>query len=153
MKGLIEEGSEILKEDGEDSVLDAGMIVAAQKVVAFVAFDPVVVFAAEDGVDARAAADEVRAAAAEDEIVAQTIVNLVACATADDRIVAVLTVKLIFVFTAAQKVVAVPKSMPRKRTGSMVAMPFGPLVRLKGSERLFRKKRMISPKPSVTMAR
>jgi ferritin-like metal-binding protein YciE len=32
MKGLIEEGSEILKEDGEDSVLDAGMIVAAQKV-------------------------------------------------------------------------------------------------------------------------
>src|SRR4030095_2538312 len=32
MKGLIEEGSEILKEDGEESVLDAGMIVAAQKV-------------------------------------------------------------------------------------------------------------------------
>jgi ferritin-like metal-binding protein YciE len=32
MKGLIEEGSEILKEDGEDSVLDAAMIVAAQKV-------------------------------------------------------------------------------------------------------------------------
>ena len=32
MKGLIEEGSEILKEEGEDSVLDAGMIVAAQKV-------------------------------------------------------------------------------------------------------------------------
>jgi ferritin-like metal-binding protein YciE len=32
MKGLIEEGSELLKEDGEDSVLDAGMIVAAQKV-------------------------------------------------------------------------------------------------------------------------
>jgi ferritin-like metal-binding protein YciE len=32
MKGLIEEGAEILKEDGEDSVLDAGMIVAAQKV-------------------------------------------------------------------------------------------------------------------------
>src|SRR5256886_9510873 len=32
MKGLIEEGSEILKEDGEDSVLDAGIIVAAQKV-------------------------------------------------------------------------------------------------------------------------
>ena len=32
MKGLIEEGSEILKEDGEDSVLDAGLIVAAQKV-------------------------------------------------------------------------------------------------------------------------
>ena len=32
MKGLIEEGSEILKEDGEDSVLDAGIIVATQKV-------------------------------------------------------------------------------------------------------------------------
>ena len=32
MKGLIEEGSEILKGDGEDSVLDAGIIVAAQKV-------------------------------------------------------------------------------------------------------------------------
>jgi ferritin-like metal-binding protein YciE len=32
MKGLLEEGSEILKEDGEASVLDAGMIVAAQKV-------------------------------------------------------------------------------------------------------------------------
>jgi ferritin-like metal-binding protein YciE len=32
MKGLIEEGSEILTEDGENSVLDAGIIVAAQKV-------------------------------------------------------------------------------------------------------------------------
>ena len=32
MKGLIEEGSEILKEEGEESVLDAGLIVAAQKV-------------------------------------------------------------------------------------------------------------------------
>ncbi|HJX81151.1 MAG TPA: ferritin-like domain-containing protein [Candidatus Udaeobacter sp.] len=32
MKGLIEEGSEILKKDGEESVLDAGIIVAAQKV-------------------------------------------------------------------------------------------------------------------------
>jgi ferritin-like metal-binding protein YciE len=32
MKGLIEEGFEILEEDGEDSVLDAGIIVAAQKV-------------------------------------------------------------------------------------------------------------------------
>jgi ferritin-like metal-binding protein YciE len=32
MKGLIEEGSEILQEDGEESVLDAGIIVAAQKV-------------------------------------------------------------------------------------------------------------------------
>jgi ferritin-like metal-binding protein YciE len=32
MKGLIEEGSEILQEDGDESVLDAGIIVAAQKV-------------------------------------------------------------------------------------------------------------------------
>ena len=32
MKGLIEEGSEILDEDGEESVLNAGIIVAAQKV-------------------------------------------------------------------------------------------------------------------------
>jgi ferritin-like metal-binding protein YciE len=32
MKGLIDEGSEILKEDGEQSVIDAGIIVAAQKV-------------------------------------------------------------------------------------------------------------------------
>jgi ferritin-like metal-binding protein YciE len=32
MKGLIEEGSEILKKDGEESVIDAGIIVAAQKV-------------------------------------------------------------------------------------------------------------------------
>jgi ferritin-like metal-binding protein YciE len=32
MKGLIEEGSEILKEDGEESVIDAAIIVAAQKV-------------------------------------------------------------------------------------------------------------------------
>ena len=32
MKGLIEEGSEILEEDGEESVIDAGIIVAAQKV-------------------------------------------------------------------------------------------------------------------------
>jgi ferritin-like metal-binding protein YciE len=32
MKGLIEEGSEILHEDGEESVIDAGIIVAAQKV-------------------------------------------------------------------------------------------------------------------------
>jgi ferritin-like metal-binding protein YciE len=32
MKGLIEEGSEILKQDGDESVLDAGIIVAAQKV-------------------------------------------------------------------------------------------------------------------------
>ncbi|PYJ90689.1 MAG: ferritin-like domain-containing protein [Verrucomicrobia bacterium] len=32
MKGLVEEGSEILQLDGEESVLDAGIIVAAQKV-------------------------------------------------------------------------------------------------------------------------
>jgi ferritin-like metal-binding protein YciE len=32
MKGLIDEGSEILNEDGEESVIDAGIIVAAQKV-------------------------------------------------------------------------------------------------------------------------
>src|SRR5690349_25094363 len=32
MKGLIGEGSEILKEEGDPSVLDAGIIVAAQKV-------------------------------------------------------------------------------------------------------------------------
>jgi ferritin-like metal-binding protein YciE len=32
MKGLIEEGSEILGEEGEELVLDAGIIVAAQKV-------------------------------------------------------------------------------------------------------------------------
>ena len=32
MKGLIEEGSEIMKEDGEEFVLDAGIIAAAQKV-------------------------------------------------------------------------------------------------------------------------
>ena len=32
MKGLVEEGSEILDQDGEDSVLDAGIIAAAQKV-------------------------------------------------------------------------------------------------------------------------
>jgi len=32
MKGLIEEGAEVLKEEGEESVIDAGIIVAAQKV-------------------------------------------------------------------------------------------------------------------------
>src|SRR5205809_6029622 len=32
MKGLVEEGSVILQEDGDPSVLDAGIIVAAQKV-------------------------------------------------------------------------------------------------------------------------
>jgi ferritin-like metal-binding protein YciE len=32
MKGLIEEGSEIMKQEGDDSVLDAALIAAAQKV-------------------------------------------------------------------------------------------------------------------------
>src|SRR5438874_9219018 len=32
MKGLIEEGSEVLQEEGDASVLDAGIIVAAQKI-------------------------------------------------------------------------------------------------------------------------
>ena len=32
MKGLIEEGSEMMEEEGEDSVLDAGIIAAAQKI-------------------------------------------------------------------------------------------------------------------------
>jgi len=32
MKGLVEEGSEIMDEEGEDFVLDAGLIAAAQKV-------------------------------------------------------------------------------------------------------------------------
>jgi ferritin-like metal-binding protein YciE len=32
MKGLIEEGSEMMEEDGEDSVIDAAIIAAAQKV-------------------------------------------------------------------------------------------------------------------------
>jgi ferritin-like metal-binding protein YciE len=32
MKGLVEEGSEMMEEDGEDSVIDAGIIAAAQKV-------------------------------------------------------------------------------------------------------------------------
>jgi ferritin-like metal-binding protein YciE len=32
MKGLVEEGSEILEEKGEESVIDAGIIAAAQKV-------------------------------------------------------------------------------------------------------------------------
>jgi ferritin-like metal-binding protein YciE len=31
MKGIVDEGSEILKENGEESVIDAGIIVAAQK--------------------------------------------------------------------------------------------------------------------------
>jgi ferritin-like metal-binding protein YciE len=32
MKGLVQEGLEILQQDGEESILDAGIIVAAQKV-------------------------------------------------------------------------------------------------------------------------
>jgi ferritin-like metal-binding protein YciE len=32
MKGLIEEGSEMMKEEGLDSVIDAGIIAAAQRV-------------------------------------------------------------------------------------------------------------------------
>jgi ferritin-like metal-binding protein YciE len=32
MKGLVEEGSEMMKEDGPDSVIDAGIIAAAQRV-------------------------------------------------------------------------------------------------------------------------
>ena len=32
MKGLIEEGSELLEEEGEESVIDAGLIAAAQRV-------------------------------------------------------------------------------------------------------------------------
>lgn len=32
MKGLVEEGAEMLEEDGEDSVIDAGLIGAAQRV-------------------------------------------------------------------------------------------------------------------------
>ena len=32
MEGLVEEGAEMLEEDGEDSVIDAGIIAAAQKV-------------------------------------------------------------------------------------------------------------------------
>ena len=32
MKGLVQEGSEILQQDGEESILDAGIIVADQKV-------------------------------------------------------------------------------------------------------------------------
>ena len=32
MKGLIEEGSEMLEEEGEESVIDAGLIGAAQRV-------------------------------------------------------------------------------------------------------------------------
>ena len=39
------------------------------------------------------------------------------------------------------------------RNGSMPAIPMAPFVMLTGCDRLFRKIRMISPKPSVTIAR
>ncbi len=42
---------------------------------------------------------------------------------------------------------------PNTRIGSIILIPCGPLVKLIGSFRLFMKMRMISPKPSVTMAR
>ncbi|MCY1365096.1 hypothetical protein D9M68_804070 [compost metagenome] len=45
------------------------------------------------------------------------------------------------------------KSKPKIWTGSTAVMPLGPLVMLTGRSRLFMKMRMISPKPSVTMAR
>ena len=46
-----------------------------------------------------------------------------------------------------------PRSKPKILTESIWPRPLGPLVRLTGWSRLFRKMRMISPKPSVTMAR
>jgi hypothetical protein len=46
-----------------------------------------------------------------------------------------------------------PKLMPAIFTGSISVMPCGPLVMLTGAFRLLRKMRMISPKPSVTIAR
>ena len=45
------------------------------------------------------------------------------------------------------------KLKPPMRNGSISVMPCGPLVRLIGCDRLLRKMRTISPKPSVTMAR
>ena len=45
------------------------------------------------------------------------------------------------------------KSIGPRRNGSMRAMPCGPPVMLTGFDRLLRKMRMISPKPSVTIAR
>jgi asparagine N-glycosylation enzyme membrane subunit Stt3 len=46
-----------------------------------------------------------------------------------------------------------PKSRPMKDMESMRSRPRGPLVMLTGCSRLFMNTRMISPKPSVTMAR
>ena len=46
-----------------------------------------------------------------------------------------------------------PRFRPQKCTGSMASSPFGPLVMLTGWSSVFRNTRMISPKPSVTMAR
>ena len=45
------------------------------------------------------------------------------------------------------------KLKPPMRNGSMREMPCGPLVMLTGCDRLLRKMRTISPKPSVTIAR
>jgi hypothetical protein len=42
---------------------------------------------------------------------------------------------------------------PPMRNGSIRLTPCGPLVKLIGAFRLLRKMRMISPKPSVTIAR
>ena len=53
----------------------------------------------------------------------------------------------------AEEGLRLAKLKPPRRNGSMRAMPCGPLVMLTGRDRLLRKMRMISPKPSVTMAR
>jgi len=53
----------------------------------------------------------------------------------------------------AEKRVGPGESIPSIRIGSMRAMPCGPLVMLTGRDRLLRKIRTISPKPSVTIAR
>ncbi|VVE59678.1 hypothetical protein PSP20601_05602 [Pandoraea sputorum] len=52
-----------------------------------------------------------------------------------------------------KKLCAFEKSKPNNDAGWMPVIPFGPLVMLIGRSRLFMKIRMISPKPSVTMAR
>ncbi|CFO09189.1 Uncharacterised protein [Bordetella pertussis] len=46
-----------------------------------------------------------------------------------------------------------PKTKSPTLKASMRLMPCGPLVMLTGAFRLLRKMRMISPNPSVTMAR
>ncbi len=43
--------------------------------------------------------------------------------------------------------------MPPNEIGSISVMPCGPFVMFTGAFRLFIKMRMISPKPSVTIAR